>query len=307
MGAVKVIEIPSRRYGKYLVRSRLGQGGQAEVFLADATDERGELVNVALKLARRGEGETALADEADVMGLLSHPNLVRLVEVGRAFERPYIAMEYFGGGDLRGAMESHRRRMKGFPLGVGTHVVLEMLKGLAYFHQATSRSGAPLNLIHSDVNPSNVFFSNQGEVKLGDFGVASSSRVANGEPAVAGKLWYLSPEQTRHLTLTPASDLWAAGVMLHELVVGYHPFEKEGVSDEEAFALIRSVKVVVPEYVEKPLALIILKALAPEPKNRFRTAGEFAGALFGHALDAGLYMTPPQLQQWLEGALGLRV
>lgn len=162
------IEVPSRRFGKYLVRSRLGQGGQAEVFLAEAIDEKGDQVNVALKLMKPGAAEEQFADEADLMGLLSHPNLVRMMEHGVAFGRPFIAMEFLIGGDLFEVMAAHRRAMKGFPMGMGVHICLEVLKALAYFHQATTRSGAELKLIHSDVNPSNVFFSGEGDVKLGD-------------------------------------------------------------------------------------------------------------------------------------------
>ncbi len=309
MQPTRSIEVPSRRFGKYTVRSRLGQGGQAEVFLAEAIDERGDQVNVALKLMRQGVSEEKFADEADLMGLLSHPNLVRMMEHGTAFGRPFIAMEFLIGGDLQEVMASHRRAMKGFPMGMGVHVMLEVLKALAYFHRATTKTGAPLSLIHSDVNPSNVFFSGEGEVKLGDFGVASSSHVdiGPGSGVTAGKLSYLSPEQTRGEYLSPASDLWAVGVMLHEVVVGYHPFQKEGATEQQIMASIRAPKLSIPDYVDKPLAAVVMKALAPDLKNRFRTAGEFAGPLFAYALDQNLLPSRLEMQQWLESVLGLLV
>jgi serine/threonine protein kinase len=305
----RTIEVPSRRFGKYMVRSRLGQGGQAEVFLAEAVNEKGEHVNVAVKMMRQGASEEKFADEADLMGLLSHPNLVPIVEHGFAFGRPYIAMEFLIGGDLQEVMAAHQRAMRSFPMGMGIHVCLEVLKGLAYFHKATTRTGTPLNLIHSDVNPTNVFFSGAGDVKLGDFGVASSSHVDIGvAPGMAaGKLLYLSPEQTRGEYLSPASDLWAVGVMLYELVVGYHPFRQENASDAQIMASIRAPKLALPEYVDKPLAAIITKALTPDLKNRFRTAGEFGGPLFAYGLDHNLFPTPHATQQWLESVLGLLV
>ena len=305
----RAIEVPSRRFGKYLVRSRLGQGGQAEVFLAEAVDDKGDQVNVALKMMRQGAAEEKFADEADLMGLLSHPNLVRMMEHGTAFGRPFIAMEFLIGGDLSEVMAAHRRAMKGFPMGMGVHVCLEVLKALAYFHKATTRSGSALNLIHSDVNPSNVFFSGEGDVKLGDFGVASSTHVDIGpeQGTAAGKLSYLSPEQTRGEYLTPASDLWAVGVMLHEVVVGYHPFQKDGATEQQIMASIRAPKLVIPEYVDKPLAAIITRALTPDLKTRFKTAGEFAGPLFGYALDQNLIPTRQETQTWLESVLGLLV
>lgn len=305
----RAVEVPSNRFGKYTVRSRLGQGGQAEVFLAEAVDDKGDQVNVALKLMRPGGSEDTFANEADLMSLLSHPNLVRMVEHGLAFGRPFIAMEFLIGGDLMEVMNAHRRAMKSFPTGMGVHVIIELLKALAYFHQARTRSGSPLDLIHSDVNPSNVFFSGEGEVKLGDFGVASSGHVdiGPGEGIAAGKLSYLSPEQTRGEHLLPASDLWAVGVMLHEMVVGYHPFQREGASDDQVMALIRAPKLQLPDYVDRPLAAVITRALTPDLKVRFKTAGEFAAPLFQYALDQNVLPAKVEMQQWLESVLGLLV
>lgn len=292
-----------------MVRSKLGMGGMAEVFLAEAVDAQGEQVQVALKLMRQGITEEQFADEADLMGMLSHPNLVQRLEVGNAFGRHFIAMEFLIGGDLREVMNAHREQMREMPTTMAVHATLEVLKALAYFHQATSRSGAPLNLVHSDVNPANVFFGGNGEVKLGDFGVASSSRasIGPGEGVAAGKLSYLSPEQTRGEKVGPQSDLWAVGVTLYEMVVGYHPFLKEGLTEAQAMQAIRAAKFQVPDYVDKALAQILARALSPDLKNRFKTAGEFGGALFQYALDRNLHQHPSQVQAWLEGVLGLLV
>lgn len=307
--APATVEVPSARYGRYVLRSRLGQGGMAEVFLAEAVDERGDQINVALKLMKKGVPEDSFAAEADLMGLLIHPNLVRLYEVGRAFNRPYIAMEFLIGGDLKEVMDAHMRQNKGVPLRMGVHIALELLKALAFFHNASTRIGGPLNLVHQDVNPANIFFSGQGDVKLGDFGVASSSYagIGVGEGVAAGKLSYLSPEQTRAEKLTAASDVWAAGVVLHELVVGYHPFLKPGRSEQETMQAIRTAKIQVPEFVDKPLAAIITKALTPDLAKRYRTAGEMAGPLFTYALDNSLIPAPRAVQEWLESVLGLLV
>jgi eukaryotic-like serine/threonine-protein kinase len=285
------IEIPSRLYGKYLVRSKIGVGGMAEVFLAEAVDANGHAFSVALKMLNKGASEEAFANEVDLMGLLSHPNLMKLIEHGRAYGRLWIALEYCIGGDLRALMDVSKKEMKPISAETGIAVILETLKGLSYFHHATSRNGAALRLIHSDVNPANIFVNAAGEVKLGDFGVASSSLVdiGPGEGLTAGKLSYLSPEQTRGETLTNASDVWAVGVMLHELVVGWHPFQREGATEQQIMQLIRAPKLTIPDYVDKPLAQIVVKALAPELKNRFKTCGEMAGPLMAYALDANAY------------------
>jgi serine/threonine-protein kinase len=301
------IEIPSRRYGKYQVRSRLGVGGMAEVFLADVVNELGEEQQVALKIMRDGQNSEAFVNEADLMGMLSHPNLVRRLELGEAGGRLFIAMEYCMGGDLHGLMSTLRKHMKDFPTWLGVHVCQEVLKGLSYFHQAKTRSGDPLHLVHGDVNPANVFFSASGDVKLGDFGVAKSTRQGLGpqDGLAAGKIPYLSPEQTRGEPLTARSDLFAVGVMLHELTVGYHPFAGPGAGAHEVLAAIRAARVSVPEYVERPLAQILRRALQADLASRYPTAGEMAGDLLHYALDHGQWVSREQVQAWLGTELGL--
>jgi eukaryotic-like serine/threonine-protein kinase len=301
------IEIPSRRYGKYRVRSRLGVGGMAEVFLADVVNELGEEQQVALKIMREGQNHEAFVNEADLMGMLSHPNLVRRLELGEAGGRLFIAMEYCMGGDLQGLMNVLRKHMKDFPTWMGVHVCLEVLKGLSYFHQAKTRAGDALHLVHGDVNPANVFFSASGDVKLGDFGVAKSSHKDLGpqDGFIAGKVPYLSPEQTRGEPLTSASDLFAVGVMLHELAVGYHPFAGPGWGAHEVLAAIRAARVTVPDYVDKPLAQVLRRALAGDVAARYPTAGEMAGDLLHYALDHGQWVSREQVQAWLATELGL--
>ena len=183
----------------------------------------------------------------------------------------------------------------------------EVLKALAYFHQATTRTGTPLELVHGDVNPSNVLFSGAGEVKLSDYGVTKGHSGAIGprEGVAAGKLHYLSPEQTRGEPLGPGSDLFAVGIMFHELVLGAHPFPSKSAEPEAVMAAIRAAKLSLPPTVDKPLARALARALAPDPKARYRTAGEFAADLFRHALDSNLSRTAKDVQVWLEGTLEL--
>ena len=281
----------------------------AEVFLADAVDGRGEQVKIALKLMRKATPLEAFHDEADLMGLLSHPNLVQRLEIGEAFGRPFIAMEFLMGGDLRALIEELRRRREAFPTSMAAHVVLEMLKGLSYFHQAKTRTGSPLGLVHGDVNPSNVFFSARGEIKLGDFGVAKSrhANIGPGDGVAAGKLHYLSPEQTRGEPLTAASDLFSVGIVLHELLTGFHPFRGDTSDTLAVMNAIRAAKLSLPEDLDRPLAQILRKALHPGLGVRYRTAGEFAGDLFAYTLDHGLLQSRATVQTWLTKVVGMAV
>ncbi|WNG52887.1 serine/threonine protein kinase [Archangium minus] len=279
----------------------------AEVFLAEAKDEKGVPFKVALKLMRKDVTAEAFADEADLMGLLEHPNLVSRLEIGEAFGRYFIAMEFLVGGDLEGLLRAHESQGSPPPVAVGVHVCIEVLRALAYFHQARTRSGRPLELIHGDVNPSNIFFSGQCEVKLGDFGVAKARGLDLGpeDGVTAGKLHYLSPEQTRGDTVTQASDLFSMGIVLHELVLGFHPFARNSDDPEVVMAAIRAAKLSLPDKLDRQLGVILRKALAPDVNQRYRTAGEFAGALFTWALDTGQPFAPRELQPSLQQALSL--
>jgi len=273
----------------------------AEVFLADALPPRGDKFPVALKLMRKGAPLEAFADEVDLMGLLDHPNLVRMLESGQAFGRPFIAMEFLVGGDLKRLMEAHETLKRRIPLGTAVYVCIEVLRALAYFHQLRTRSGRSLELVHGDVNPSNIFFSGDADVKLGDFGVAKARGADIGpqDGVAAGKLHYLSPEQTMGEPLTPASDLFSLGIVLHELVAGTHPFLREETDDERVMAAIRAGKLSLPDTVDRGMAQIIRKALTPDPDSRYRTAGEFAGALLTWALDSGNSPSRENVQSWL--------
>jgi serine/threonine-protein kinase len=277
----------------------------AEVFLAEAVDDQGDTFQVALKLMKKDVSEEIFNNEADLMSLLSHPNLVQRLEIGTAFGRPFIAMEFLVGGDLLQLMNLHRRARRDFPLNIGLYIALEVLKGLGYFHQAKSRKGTPLGLVHGDVNPANIFLSAKGEVKLGDFGVAKSQS-ANIGPAdgiAAGKLHYLSPEQTAGEPLGAASDLFALGIVLHELVVGFNPFVTKQQSDEAVMEAIRAAKIHLPDYIDKSLSQILKRALQADPDARFKTAGQFAGALLQYAIDRNLHPSPNEVRLWLKDIL----
>jgi len=298
---VQDVEIPSQRYGRYTLRSRLGVGGMAEVFLAQTVDEHGQELSVALKLMKTGVPEQAFADEADLMGLLDHSNLIPRLEVGEAFGRPYIAMEYLIGGDLRGLLASQRR----LPPALAFQVILEVLRALAYFHNAKTRSGVAMGLVHGDVNPANIFFAGSGDVKLGDYGVAKSrtSNIGPRDGLTAGKLNYLSPEQTRGEALTPASDLFSLGVVMHEVLYGQPPFQGDDV--KAVVSAIRSAKLHLPDKTDKALIQIFKRALSPDLGHRYKTAGEFAGALTHYVLDRDLAMNSHQVKGWMEETLGL--
>jgi eukaryotic-like serine/threonine-protein kinase len=186
-------------------------------------------------------------------------------------------------------------------------VVLQVLHGLAYFHQARSKSSHELGLVHGDVNPSNILMSPYGDVKLADFGVASVPGVGAGlEPGVAaGKLHYLSPEQVAGLNLTASSDLFSVGIMFHYLIFGDLPFV--GNTEDEVLERIKAAKYKPPPHADAELGRILRKSLSRSVKDRYLTAGEFAGDLLTYQLDHGLQFTRPNMQELLDRVLGIAV
>jgi serine/threonine-protein kinase len=301
--------IPSHRFGAYTIVRKLGEGGMAEVFLASAIDERSELLPVALKIAKpvSGPGVDAaelFATEADVMALLRHPNLVELFEVGKHAGRLFLAMEYLPGGDLATLMDALAKAGRPFPPSMALQIGIDLLKGLAYVHQAESGRGTPLDLVHGDINPSNVFLSlTPGRAKLGDFGVVSSRALGGGLPdgMTAGKLCYLSPEQAQGKPPIPASDLFAVGVLMFELLFGRKPFV--GRTQDEVLERICSGRFERPEGISRAAEEIFERALSKSPRTRFSSAGAFAGELLRYQLDSGLQVREEALASFVEEAL----
>lgn len=302
--------IPSRRFGSYRIVRRLGEGGMAVVFLAEAVDEQGNLLPVALKFMKPKVGGTDVdasdlfATEGDVMGLLRHPSLVNLFEVGKHQETFFFAMEYCPGGDLEALVSALRWQDQRFPASIALQMGVQLLEALAYVHQAQGVRGTSLGLVHGDINPANVFISlAESRPKLGDFGVVSSTALGGGLPEgmAAGKLHYLSPEQAAGKPLTPQSDLFSVGVVMYELLLGQKPFD--GPEPDAVLSKIVNGRFALPEGVSPGLAAVFDKALARSPKNRYPTAGAFAGDLLRYQLDAGLQGLPGALKELCEEAL----
>lgn len=268
------------RFAGFRLLSRLGEGGQSDVFLA----EREDVGRCALKVLRRDvEQDPAFLDcfrmEADVGPLLSSRHLVRTFETGEADGRLYIALELLDGPDL--AVFSQRLRVAGAPLPVEfcCYVTATLLDGLACLHEARSAAGEPLGLLHRDVTPHNVFCAFDGRVVLGDFGLAHA--LAYGAPRGAvGKAGYLAPEQLSGEPYDQRADLFAVGVVLWELLTGHRLFDgpEDEVLDRIADGDVprpSKLDARVPPVVEK----VVLKALARRPKDRFSDARTFQSAL----------------------------
>ena len=176
-----------------------------------------------------------------------------------------------------------------------------MLSALAYAHVKRDFDGAPLNLIHRDVSPSNILLSRAGEVKLGDFGIAKATLLASNTRGGVrkGKYAYMAPEQIDGAELSAQTDQFGLGVTLVELLCGYRPFD--GDSPLETMDRIREARPPALMELAPPLRALVQRCLERDPRRRFSDAGPLRAAILGLAAPiAG----PEEVRAWVNDSLG---
>jgi eukaryotic-like serine/threonine-protein kinase len=286
---------PPDSLGKYRIVERMSENLVAEVYKARVDGLAGFHRTFVVKrfheaLMRDEAFATALVDEAKLAGLLSHANIVQILDLGEAGGTTYIAMELVDGFDLDRILTRARDRGIAIPDSHAVQIAIEVLKALEYaHHRQVMRGGTlvPLDIVHRDVSPSNILVSRQGEVKLGDFGIARATRPVLAASPPDDLYDFLSPEQLEgeRARIDRRSDLFATGTVLYELLAGHHPFARPG--RDETAAAIRSGAFPRLRNVPDPLARIVARALAVDPADRYPDATAMKDALDGFAHDAG--------------------
>lgn len=303
-----------RTFGKYQILERIATGGMAEIYKARLEGIGGFQRTFAIKrilphLSANNEYVTMLVDEAKVAGLLSHANIVQILDLGQVDGIWYIAMEYVNGYDLGAILKRAHNRGLVLPVPHCCFMAIELLKGLEYAHQRQVMRGGrpvPLNIIHRDVSPPNILVSKQGEVKLTDFGIARASLKAMETQAgvIKGRFDYMSPEQAAGTKdLDQRSDLFSAGVVLYEALCGKHPFRTE--SELTTLEAVRDgeyppINTINPE-VPDALAAIVDRSLHVDKRKRFANATAFKEALAKFFHDSGFLFTHAKLSTYLKG------
>ncbi len=249
-----------------------------------------------------------LVDEAKIAGLLSHANIVQILDLGQVNGQYYVAMEYVHGRDLGNVLSRCRERGITLPVPHSVFTLIEVLKGLEYAHnRQITRNGKQLalDIIHRDVTPSNVLVSFQGEIKLTDFGIAKAKVKAmeTVSGVIKGKFDYMAPEQAAGEDIDQRTDIFAAGVLLYEMLCGVHPFRKGG--DLQTIEAIREGNYPPPTEVNPDvpysLEVILDEALARDPDQRFASATTFKDALTRFFHDAGFIFSHSTLAAFLKG------
>ncbi len=291
--------VPRKKIGPYEIAAHLDSGGMADVYLALGKNQKNYLVIKVLREHLKGEQEVVrmFLAEGRIMSSLTHPNVVRVEDFGNEKGCPYIAMEYLVGEDLAVLARMVKRNRRPLAPSVVAEIGRQAASGLAYVHQARNRQGRPLQLVHRDISPQNIFLCSDGRVKILDFGIALSADrdVVTRTGLLKGKLTYMSPEQIRQQDLDGRSDLFALGVVLWEALAEQRLFKAENDYDSMQLIMERDAPhlgTLRPD-VPKALADAISRCLARKVEDRFSDAGDLdtalAGFLRGHPMpDDGL-------------------
>lgn len=284
-----------RTVGDYRLVASLGMGGMAHVHLAISTRAGGFQKLLVLKTLRAEFAEDPdfrrmFMDEARIAARFNHPNVVHTYEVGEHEGKIFIAMEYLEGQALSTVLSRVGR--DSMPTAVGLRALADALAGLHYAHELTDYDGKPLNLVHRDVSPQNVFVTYMGHAKILDFGIAKGS-LSGGQTqsgVIKGKVGYMAPEQVMGGALDRRADVFAVGVMLWEMLA---KTRFVGRTEEEVAVITRriqgrdrGIREAAPTAPEDLLA-ICERAMAHDPSARFPTALAMQDAIEGYLAKEG--------------------
>ncbi len=277
-----------RQFGPYRLVRQIAVGGMAEIHLAKTKGIAGFEKYVALKMIHPNFAEDEqfiqmLVDEAKIAVQLTHGNIAQTFDLGRVGDTYYITMEYVDGADLYKILRRSSELDLEMPLDVCAFVGKEIASALDHAHRKKDHTGRPLGIVHRDVSPQNVLVSFSGEVKLVDFGIAKATMKARQTAAgvIKGKYYYMSPEQAWGDPIDFRSDIFSAGIVLYEMVVGQMLYLEEDL--HQLLDMARKADIAPPSTlrtgIPPQLEKIVMRALHKLPGDRYQSAGDLASDL----------------------------
>jgi serine/threonine-protein kinase len=275
-GGVPGTDAPARQVGRYQILGKLGEGAMATVYRAyDPSIDRPLVIKfLHPELCLDAEYRARFLREARAAGMLSHPNIVTVFDVGEIDGRPYIAMELLEGGPLSEVLHEGEGMQVRDVIDTG----IQLASALDYAHSR--------GIYHRDIKPSNIIRLQDGRtVKLADFGIAHMAAREVTEHTrigtVIGTPHYMAPEQTLGQKVDGRTDLWALGVILYQLLTGERPFDGD-TAVTLAYRIAHEEPKPVGELrgdIPAPLRRIVMRCLAKAPEKRFQTGQELVDAL----------------------------
>jgi len=294
--------------GAYVLLRSLARGGMGEVHLAKHGGLAGIQKYCVVKTLKRfaatdEEYVRRFVDEARVVVSLQHKNICPVFDVGRVQGRYYLAMELISGRDLRGLIAGAQTLGIELTPALSLFIIGEVLEALDYAHRARDpNTGQLLHLVHRDISPQNVMLSFEGEVKLIDFGLAASTlkQERTNPNVVMGKLAYMPPEQLDGKDVDGRADLFAAAVMLYELLAKDRFYA--GMTDGEIL-VAASQRTFEPRKlteIEPELQTILRDGLHADRTQRLPDCGEFKDRLVRYQVERRMTATPRDLRRLIE-------
>lgn len=304
-------KFPRPYAGQYELLERLGRGGMAEVFKARRAGAAGFEKILVIKrilphLASQEHFVSMFVNEAKIAAQIQHQNVVQVYDLGQSADGElYIAMEYVAGLDVRKLLAHASDKRLRVPPWVALHIMREVLNALVHAHDLTDSERRVLRVIHRDVTPANVFISDQGEIKLADFGIAKAIGDNPDTEAgqIKGNVSYMAPEALLGEALDPRADIFSVGVVLWEILTQQRLFQGRSnfetarmICDSERPAPSRLSSDVPPE-----LDPIVLTALEVDKERRYPTAHDFLLAV----VDALSHLRPRLVRADVREAIGV--
>jgi serine/threonine protein kinase len=297
------------KFGAYLVYELLGKGGMATVHRAESQSAGGFRKRVALKrllphLLAEPEIVESFAREAKLAAHLHHANIAQTYDLGIRDGTYFIAMELVPGPTLRQVVRQCEDAAGPIPIPHAIEILIQLCEALDYAHNLADEHGVQLGIVHRDVSPANIIVSGSGTVKLIDFGLAKVTASRGTKAGILkGKLGYMAPEYTLG-QLDHRADLFAVGVIAHELLTGRRLFDHA--NDYEIITMLREMPIQPPSRwnpaIEHTLDDIVMTALNRDPGMRWQSAAALRAALVNNSQELGLQSSREKLAQWTEWA-----
>jgi serine/threonine protein kinase len=300
--------------GRYTLQRRLAVGGMAEIYLARQAAMAGFEKEVVIKRLRAELADDPriiemFLDEARIGALLNHPNIVHVYDVDEHDGIPYIAMEYIVGEELNELCRRGIQHGRFLPLEHAVELIRQAAAGMGYFHakrgaEGTALEDQPLDIVHLDISPTNLLVTQDGTLKVIDFGIAKARGQRTRTEVLPGKLSYMSPEQAARGTeqvVDHRSDIFSLGIVLYEITVGRRLFR--GTAQEIVPKLINA-EIEPPTFARRnfPPALesIVMRALEKHPSDRYQSAYDLADDLETFLRDERLHSGPVRIARYLD-------
>ncbi|HEX8953563.1 MAG TPA: serine/threonine-protein kinase, partial [Polyangia bacterium] len=281
-------------FGRYRVIRTLAFGGMAQILLAE--DARAQRLVVIKRIlphyATQPDFVQFFIHEGRLGQRLRHKNLVETLEAGQVGDACYIALEYLRGQPAIELLRQAARARVELPLGAAVRIVADAARGLHHAHTACDAEGKPLGVVHRDVTPHNLFLTVEGATKVLDFGIAKAASQLHQTRTgtIKGKFAYLAPEQIRGEGIDRRVDVFALGIVLHELLTLRPLFR--GVNDAETLNRVLTLEIPAPEHVRKGvppgLGAVALRALQRDRDRRLPSAEALADSIEAVAAAEGI-------------------